>query len=131
MRSLTGQVVGVRVQRAQRPEAQLETGSLELMNALTPAQVLEAVLTEVPQGVTIGHPTLYHLGRGRGHNDLTCMGRIHESSSPAEGGAEVVAVALVGFTGVDAHARPDLADLAPILDVESELQVRRRQHRVR
>src|SRR6266545_7810230 len=59
-------------------------------------------------------------GRRREHGLPTMPGR-EQPRDAVEGGAEVIAIAHVGHTGVDRHANPQRADRTPLLSLEPAL----------
>lgn len=76
----------------------------DLVDVLGVCQVLEAVLAEVAQAHAIGEPVAQQLLRGERDEDLAAVADGLQARAAVERRAEVVAVALFGGAGVQAHA---------------------------
>ena len=69
--------------------------------------------------------------RGRlGHDDLTAVGGGPQPCRAIDGGAEVVAVAKLGLSGVDGHSDPQLDAVRPSLGLQCPLARQRGSSRV-
>lgn len=82
----------------------------ELEQPLGSSEVLQAVLAEVGEAGAVGDPTVQERARRLGHEHLTSVRGVRDSSSLVDGDRGVVPSDRCGLTGVQPH--PD-ADLGP------------------
>ncbi len=94
-------------------------------------EALESVDAEIHQtGVFLGAPGGVVFGQGRGdgrrRDHLTAVRDRHHSTTLVEGGAEEVAIALLGPTRMDPHSHAEAVHGTEVLATESSLGFNRR-----
>jgi hypothetical protein len=100
------------VQGVQGGEFRGKVGRLEIEDRLPLDDVAELVATEQPQGRIGGHPAAHLLGGRPRQQCLPPVARREEPCNAIQGGAEIVAAAMLGCPGVDGHPHADPGQLA-------------------
>ena len=108
-------------------ERRREPGTFELERSLRSGQVPQAVLAEIDQRVLVRHRVAEEFLARQRHHNLTAVRRAHDPGRAVHGRAEIVAIALFGGAGVQAHTHSELTGLTPCLGRERQAG-RRRQH---
>src|SRR5579862_4476587 len=93
----------------------------ELVDDLGPPEVAQAVLAEADELRTLRQTLGYQRGEGARHKHLSTVGRAHKPSSSVDLRAEVIAVALFGFSRMQSHPHADGIGCGPSLVGEPEL----------
>ena len=128
-RELARQVARDPVAPGQPGEVDDEIGMSELEDDLGPLQVSKPEPAELDEPDASCHPVTYKIGGRLRAQHLAGVSHRHESSSTVQRRTEVIAVPLVGYTGVQAHPRAQRANRTPRLDGQRSLPVDRSCHR--
>ena len=123
------QVVWKRVERAQRREVVREAGRDELVHALGTSKVPQAMLPQIAQTRLRGEIAEHQIGRRARDEDLAAVSDRQQPGDAIHGGAEIVAVPLVGRAGMDRGADAQSA-VVQIEPREFALRGQHRRHRV-
>ncbi len=107
------QVGAARAQRAERREVPWEVGNDQLVDLLGPVDVPEPVRAEIDELHRRSEPVTGEIGGDRGTDDLAAVPDGQDPRHPVERRPEVVAIPGLGSPGVECHAHPERAGLAP------------------
>ena len=107
----------------QRGKIVAETFDDGLEDSFRAAEVLEGVLAEIPErGGPVQRASEQFLCAQR-QKDLLAVTCGEHPGYPVEGGAEVVAVPLMGDSGVERHPHPEPTERSPILGDKASLDL--------
>ena len=117
------------IQRPQRvyPPGQARPGHLE--DPLSPTQVLQAMLAQIPKPDPVLQPVGQQLVRHPGHQDLATMSGGEQPGHPVHHRTGIVAVTLHAGPRMQRHAHPDGQAGRPRLSTGSPLDSHRRRQR--
>jgi hypothetical protein len=117
------EIVWKSIERLERRELRGEAGSGQLENTLGPLQVFEAALTHIGEGGSRWQVVSHKLLCGCRQEGLSTIPSGEEASHAVQGGAEVIAIPLLGGAGVQSRSHPHtkFTKLTPILGLESAL----------
>jgi hypothetical protein len=120
-RRLERQVVGQELQRAERREVARQPRVQQLIDLLRPLQVLETGLAQVPQRGSVREAVAHQVVDRLREEGLAPVADREQPGGAVQDRTEVVALPLLGGSGVKRHAGPQRARLAPFFGGEREL----------